>query len=67
MTRMWALVSTGLCSLCVQLWCDYRLLTQEHDEPVLSHLTDIKVIYQDDAGLVSGLGKGHGWRPILGW
>ena len=32
-------------------------LSQEHDEAVLSHLTDVKVIYQDDAGLVSGLGR----------
>lgn len=28
-------------------------LTQEHDEPVLAHLTDIKVVYADDKGLVS--------------
>ena len=30
--------------------------SQEHDEQVLSHLTDIKVIYQDDTGLVSVAG-----------
>ena len=26
---------------------------QEHDESVLAHLTDIKVVYTDDKGLVS--------------
>lgn len=26
---------------------------QEHDEQVLAHLTDIKVVYAEDKGLVS--------------
>ena len=31
----------------------YLVYPQEHDEPVLAHLTDIKVVYTDDKGLVS--------------
>ena len=37
-----------LCILCV------RACVQECDEPVLEHLTDIKVVYADMKGLVSG-------------
>ena len=43
------LVVVVCCCVCFVL-C-YHL--QEHDEAVLAHLTDIKVVYADDKGLVS--------------
>ena len=38
--------------LCVWLQCFVAHSVQDHDEPILKHLTDIKVTYPDETGMV---------------
>ena len=50
-------------------WLTYCAFLQECDEPVLEHLTDIKVAYVDTKGLVSAsLDPSHivhMWLPLI--
>lgn len=46
------IIMVSLCGSCVNT--DEHLL-QEHDEPILKHLTDIKLLYGDNSGMVGSL------------